>query len=84
LDLVDVEGNHLVSEMEKYMSEMHYLRFECYRDSYDVHPSVILKVIKARLADIFRAKQELEFDNWTLVDLDLALKGNEDMPRYQD
>ena len=84
LDLVDVEGNHLVSEVEKDMSEMHYLRFECYRDSYDMNTSVILKVIKDRLAEIFKAKRELEFDSWTLVDLDLALKGNEGMPKYQD
>ena len=46
LDLEDFEGNRLIGESDKFESEMHYLRFECYVDSYDVYPSVFVKVIK--------------------------------------
>ena len=69
LNLIDLEGNHLIPDAEKNDLETHFVRFERY---------------KWMLSLPFFGGSSSKNDGWTIVDIDNALDGNIPICNYID
>ena len=71
LNLIDTQGRSFIPESEWTDDEIHYLKFESLVQNFDVSIRQVLKLLKT-----FIREPELEFQEWTIIDLDNHLKGN--------
>ena len=46
LNLIDLDGNHFISREERETKEIHYMRLECYLDSYPVTTALVGKLAR--------------------------------------
>ncbi len=63
LDLINKNGKSLVTDKDE--EEVHFVKFEAVTASYELQLSTIWRMIKES-----RGKIDLEFNNWTITDLD--------------
>lgn len=84
LDLIDSQGNSLLSKEEKTESVNHYLRFET---NFMNQKATFTNAFKAIFSRLFRIiPKEAGMKDWTIVDTDDFLGGNPhiDNDPYED
>ena len=72
LNLIDADGNHLIRKEDREDVEVHHMRFECVTRTLTIDYTMFTNIAKM----LFKKSDSIEFNDWTLVDLDDSLKGN--------
>ena len=70
LNVKDPEGNVMIEDGDQYDKEYHYVQFESVAAKIDAKLSALMELRKKFM------NFDLEFDDWTITDLDNELLGN--------